>query len=275
MSDLHLGEFNCHMAGIQEVVDEVASKKNHFLINGGDSIAAILPNDKRWNSLGADLKNQLLTPKQQADAVIEIYRPAAKQGKIKAIGFGNHEYKLINTMDFGKYIAESLNVPYGGITYKFCALDRSGNLMHKFYYTHGNGCLPKGAKDPIQRKANIKAAIRRKLENTLISDCIVMSFGHTHQLEVVEPTVNDALYITDDGENHRQHYQVAADQNADYIPPDSRWYTNTGSFRKLYAPSGSHVIDYGEAAMYGPTELGCIKITVEDRKVVKVEKRKV
>jgi hypothetical protein len=147
--------------------------------------------------------------------------------------------------------------------------------MHKFYFTHGNGSLPKGAKDPIQRKANRKAAIRRKLEETGISDCIVMSFGHTHYLEVVEPTVHDALYITDDGHNHKQHYQVPSVQNADYIPPDSRWYCNTGSFRKLYTPSGSHIVDYGEVAMYGPTELGCIKITVEDRQVVKVEKRKV
>ena len=269
-SDYHRGSINHHRDGLLQLIDKVARKKNYFLTNKGDSIEAILPNDKRYATCNVEFKENLLTPADQAESLIKDFMPIRK--KIVAWGHGNHEYKLINTQDFGRYIAAQLGVPYGCVSYKFIATDKAGKIMHKFFMTHGSGSLPKGAKDPIQRMANRKAQLRRMLENTGHADCVVKSMGHTHQLLVVEPTVTDQLYLTDDGTRVKQHYNVRSAQDIDYIPPDSCWYVNTGSFLKLYTPPGSCAIGYGEIAMYGPAEMGWAEIHVQGGQVVHVEK---
>jgi hypothetical protein len=269
-SDYHYGSLNCSRDKIKEMVEMVATKKNYFLINKGDSIEAILPNDKRYASCGMDIKENLLTPIQQADAVVSDFAPI--KNKILAWGFGNHEYKLLNTMDFGRYIAAQLSVPYGTYAYKFSALDNKNNIMHKMFFTHGYGNINSSAKDDIQKLANKKASLKGKLCKSGFGDCIYMSCGHTHQLLVVEPTVEDKLYLTDDGVGIKQHYHVLTEQNASYIPTDSRWYGCSGSFLKLYSSPGSYAISYAEVGGYEPSEIGWLEVHVQDGKVCKVEK---
>lgn len=269
-SDWHLGALNCHKDAIEEMLGKIARKKNYYMMSKGDLIEAILPSDKRYACCSVDVKEGLLTPAQQADKIVSMCQPIKK--KIVAFGLGNHEYHLLNTQDFGRYIAAQLGVPYGTAAYKFIATDKIGNVYHKFFATHGRRQLPKGAKDPIQREANRKAALRRMLEETGWGDCIYMSCGHTHQLLVVEPTTTSSLYLTDSGGSIHQHFRVQGAQNRDYIPPDSRWYSNSGSFLKLYSPPGSQAIGYGEMAMFGPAEIGWIEIHVQGGQVVQVEK---
>lgn len=270
-SCLHYGALNCYREGIREIIDEVGAKRNRFLLNKGDSIDAVLPNDKRYASCAMDVKENLLTPAAQCDALVKDFLPIRKQ--ILAWGHGNHEFKLINTMDFGRYIAAQLQVPYGGVTYKFAGKDKTGATRFKMLLTHGRGMIPQGAKDPIQREANQKAWVRRKLESMGFADCVYMSMAHIHRNIVVKPTTADQLYLTDDGENIHQHYQVLAPQDAMYIPPDSRFYASTGSFLGLYSKPGSFAFGYGELAQYGPTELGCCKVIIRNHQVVDVEKR--
>jgi hypothetical protein len=269
-SDYHYGSLNCSREKIKEMVDKVATKKNYFLINKGDSIEAILPNDKRYASCGIDIKENLLTPIQQADAVVQDFMPI--KNKILGWGFGNHEYKLLNTMDFGRYIAAQLSVPYGAYAYKFTAVDNKDKLMHKMFFTHGYGNINSGSKDDIQRLANIKASLKNKLCKSGFSDCIYMSCGHTHKLVVVEPTVEGNLYLTDDGVSLHQNYHLLSPQNSPYIPPESRWYGCSGSFLKLYSTPGSYAISYAEVAGYEPSEIGWLEIHVQDGNVVNVEK---
>lgn len=269
-SDYHYGSLNCNRDKIREMINKVATKKNYFLVNKGDSIEAILPNDKRYASCSLDIKERLLSPAQQADAVVQDFMGI--KDKILAWGFGNHEYKLLNTMDFGRYIAAQLQVPYGTYAFKFAARDKAGRLMHKMYFTHGYGSINSHAKDDIQKLANRKASLRNKLCKAGFGDCIYMSCGHTHQLLVVEPTVENKLYFTDDGHDIKQHYHVLSDQAAHYIPPDSRWYGCSGSFLKLYSDPGSYAISYGEVAGFEPGEIGWLEVHVQDGNVVSVEK---
>jgi hypothetical protein len=269
-SDYHYGSLNCSRDKIKEMVDKVAQKKNYFLVNKGDSIEAILPNDKRYASCGMDIKENLLTPIQQADAVVQDFSPI--KNKIVGWGFGNHEHKLLNTMDFGRYIAAQLGVPYGTYAFKFTALDKNNKVMHKMFFTHGYGNLNSSAKDDIQKMANRKASLKQKLCKSAFSDCIYMSCGHTHQLMIVEPTVEGKLYMTDDGTSIHQHYHTLTDQKSSYIPPDSRWYGCSGSFLKLYSTPGSYAISYAEVAGYEPSEIGWLEIHVQDGDVVGVEK---
>ena len=53
---------------------------------------------------------------------------------------------------------------------------------------------------------------------------------------------------------------------------DARWYATTGSFRKMYSPSGSYATDYAEMAGYAPSEIGFVKVIVKDRQIVEVQK---
>lgn len=269
-SDYHYGSLNCSRDKIRAMVDKVATRKNHFLVNKGDSIEAILPNDKRYASCGIDVKESLLSPAQQADAVVKDFMPI--RDKIVAWGFGNHEYKLLNTMDFGRYIAAQLQVPYGTYAFKFTAMDKQQRLMHKMFFTHGYGSINSCVKDDIQKMANRKASLRHKLCKSGFGDCVYMSCGHTHQLMVVEPTAEHKLYLTDDGHGIKQHYYTLIDQRASYIPPDNRWYGCSGSFLKLYSEPGSYAISYAEVAGYEPSEIGWLEVHVQDGEVVSVEK---
>lgn len=267
-SDFHVGSPNCCEETLQEMVEMVRTTKNMYLVNKGDSIECILPNDKRY--LHSAVKDGLQSPKAQADRVIEIFQPV--RDRILAWGIGNHELKLWNTMDFGKYISDNLGTSYGAYNFKLHFLDKNGDLMFKTYHTHGMGSVHSNAKDEIQYDANRKAALKHKLVKSGHADCIYMSRGHDHQLIVVEPTVSGKLFLTDDGVGIHQKYHTAASQNAEYIPPDSRWYATTGSFRKLYSKPGLGTVDYGEVVGYAPSEIGYAKMHVEHKTLVKVEK---
>ena len=266
LSDLHLGSPNCAEETLLEVVEEIKDNPDAFVIFKGDAIEAILPNDKRY--LHSAVKDGLHSPKQQADRVVEIFKPI--YNRILAWGIGNHELKLWNTMDFGKYMADQLEAPYGAYNFKIHYQDKHGDLMFKTYHTHGMGSVHSNAKDEIQYEANRKAGLKHKLVKSGHADCIYMSRGHDHQLIVVEPTVNNKLFLTDDGEGIHQKYHAASPQNAEYISPDNRWYATTGSFRKLYSKPGLGTIDYAEVVGYAPSEIGFAKVTIVNKQIVDV-----
>lgn len=268
LSDFHVGSPNCAEETLEEVIQKISSEENSYIIFKGDAIEAILPNDKRY--MHSAVKETLQSPKQQADKVIEMFKPVKE--KVLAWGIGNHELKLWNTIDFGKYIADALEAPYGAYTFKISFVDYDNKLMFKTFHTHGMGSINSSSKDSIQYEASRKATLRHKLSKSGHSDVIYMSRGHDHQLIVVEPTIQNHLFLTDDGKSIHQHYQERSNQQASYIPPDSRWYATTGSFRKLYAASGSFAIDYGEVAGYSPSEIGYAKLIIKDKCLVDVQK---
>lgn len=263
MSDLHLGSPNCAEETLVEEIARISQDPDSFIVFKGDAIEAILPNDKRY--LHSAVHSDLASPKQQADRVIKIFEPVKK--RILAWGIGNHEMKLWNTMDFGKYIADALGCPYGAYNFKVHYYHQQ-DLMFKSYHTHGMGGLHSNAKDDIQYDANRRAQLKHKLVKSGHADCIYMSRGHDHQLIVVEPTVHNKLYLTDDGDGIHQKYSTAAAQDSDFIPPDSRWYATTGSFRKLYSRPGLQTIDYGEVVGYAPSEIGYVRLRIENGNVV-------
>lgn len=269
-SDWHLGPANCYRPGIEAMIDRIAGDANCYAVIAGDMTDAVIPSDKRYASCAMDMLTPLLTPHEQADEVIKLTRFIADQ--VVCIGIGNHEFHHTNTFDIGRYICDQLNVPYGAYSFKFVAL-HAGRPAHRFYFTHGNGNLPRGAKDPIQRLANRKAALKRKLDQSGHSDCVYMGCGHNHQLLVVEPTIDTDVMLTDDGNgNLDQSYRQHADQTTNYIPSESRWYGCSGSFLRLYSEPGSGSISYGEMRGYDPAELGWLELTVRDYKLVDVKR---
>ncbi len=269
MSDLHYGPLNHHREAVLEVIEMVRKKRNRFLWVKGDAVDAIDPSDKRFASVSVEIRNGWRNAQDHADQVIKDFEPVRK--KILAWLIGNHEYKMINTFNIGTHICKQLRVPYGGVICKFGATHK-GEVQHKFLLLHGNGSLPHGAKDPIQREANRKAALKRKLDKLGHTDCIYKSLGHNHQLLFVEPTIHNELMLTDDGKRLHQQYRYAVPQDSAYIPNDCCWYGSSGSFLKLYSDPGIGAIGYGEIAGYEPAEIGCLKGTVQGGQLVNIEK---
>lgn len=270
--DLHLGSINCNREGVRGMIAEAKARKGEvFLANLGDNIEAILPSDKRWASCAIDWQNKLMTPGDQLEWLVREFGPVAEQ--ILAWCDGNHEYKLINTLQVGKKIAAELGVPYGGVHYKFVALDGKGRVMNKAALMHGNGSLSSMAKDPIQAKANMRAKLKHKLIATGHTDCILMVQAHTHRPVVVNPTVTDEVMLTDNGKQLKQKGRHHASQKKEYIPVECRWYGCIPSFRKLYTPSGSGAIDYGEVGQYGPLKMGWLVAKYEGGELVSLKER--
>ena len=267
--DWHLGPLTCHFDGVCSVIERVAADPKAYVVLKGDLADAIAPGDKRYAHTSMDFSRLLLTPQDQSDKLIEIIRPI--KDRVLTSVIGNHEYIHINAFNSTKHICDALGIHYGAAASKVRVMV-NGKLAHKLYVTHGRGMLPSGAKDPIQREANVKAALKRKLESTGHSDCIYMSCGHFHRLIRVNPTINKETMLTDDGVELHQMKRYHGDQTDSYIPPEARFYGCSGSFLRLYSPPGSGAISYGEMAMYGPCELGWLEATIEGGRMVRLDK---
>lgn len=267
-ADFHLGSSNCHKEGIINLVKRV-KELDAIVFLKGDLFEAIIPGDKRFNLDAHDM--DLKTPDDQIEWLSTQFKDI--KDNIAVVLMGNHEYKIIHYRNMIKNFCEKLKLDYdkvyGGAICKFIATN-GGRVMHKHLLTHGNKGLPPGAKDPIQREANRKAAQKRTLEELGFADCIYSSQGHHHQLVIVEPTCENHLYLTDDGKSIKQKYRVQSKQNIDYIPPDSRWYAGTASYRKTYCKPGSKIIDYGEGK-FPPAPLGHVELEIIDGELVSVK----
>jgi hypothetical protein len=274
-SDLHWDAMGCHKAGVRKMIQFVKQENEvgnpTYLNLKGDLMEAIVPGDKRFNTLTHDMN--FPTPQVTADALIQELWDVREF--ILAIGDGNHELKLSNIMNFGKYMADKLGVPHGAYTYITEFRDEQNKKLFKTFSSHGSGRLPKGAKDPIQRLANRKAHLKRKLDATGFTDCVYRSMGHTHQLLIVEPTYKDANILTTKGGQIHQNEIPKVKQNASYIPHEQCWSANTGGFLKLYSPPGSGVTGYAEQALMEPTDLGWVEVEIAAGEIVDVKAVKV
>jgi len=267
-ADWHCGSINFYEEGVRALIKKVQRKKDHFMVLKGDLLEGISPHDKRYNLRSVDPRFK--TAQDQAEFIAELLKPISD--KIVGICIGNHELKIINIFDAIGHICRAIKLDtspeiYGAGIFKFIAMNK-GKVMHKMLFCHGRKMLPTGAKDPIQRLANQMAAQKRNLEELGHADCIYASQGHHHRLLVVNPTVENQLYLTDNGSKIKAKYRVNTAQNTEYIPPEARYFAGTGSYRKQLTDPGSGAIDYAELLQTGPAELGHVEIIVQDKAVV-------
>ena len=262
MGDLHIGSNGCHVEGIQKVIDNVASTKRSYFVSMGDNVDAVCTDDKRYHYVKGDSP----LPLQQCATAVELLKPAAK--KCLLILKGNHEDTLHRFGDITcELIAKPLGAAYGGYVSKLGVYDKHG-LIFKAYLWHGpmRGAISSKAKDYTQRQANMKASVRRYLENKA-SDCAILAMGHSHLLLLSEPAPK--LLMSDDGEKMISSYLPRPEGHETYIEPDRRWYVNTGSYLKSQILGDD---SYAEKAGYDPIELGHAEVVVEDRKIVDIRK---
>ena len=265
--DFHYGALNCSRSSIRQMIAGI--RKGDLLLLLGDLIEAITPDDKRWQTTSVAWQDKLFTPEEQAKAIIGDLKPL--KGRIPVVLAGNHEWKLFNTVNLSDQIAQGLGAVYGGAA---CVVhfDFLGCPAFRFHVAHGGWTPCSNAKDVVQADANIRAALKQKLQDQ-VGDCIAHFIGHGHRLILQPPTAHHQLYITTNktGEIH-QNYKVVPAQNAEYLHPDTRYFGMCGSFLKLYSPPGSKAIGYAEMKGMKPNEIGCLKAVIKNGQLAYVEK---
>lgn len=270
--DSQWGNIGVHESGIDRFFDAVNSEyrgcKSNYVCWMGDTIDAITIDDKRF-AFDSTLP-RLAFLRGQIDHAIS--RLGAIKKQLLVVLKGNHEHKWINIYgDIGAEIARALNCEYGEYACIPHILRRKdNNLIFRLFLHHGFGILRSNAKDSVQALANIHAALKNKLQN-LFASAAIMAMGHTHALHIVPPD-NGLQLITHDGEIQQVYPQSGAvefDYSSPLIPPEYRWYVNTGSFLRLYTPGST---GYAEMKGMRPVELGYAVACVRDCKITKIYK---
>jgi len=257
--DTHDGNSLMCRKKLDSLLDWILADKHRYFVHMGDETDAITTDDKRYSHETCDQP----IPLEQRDSVVEQYWRARR----RCIAWlnGNHNQKLARFGNITADICRALGVPYGSWTCKLRLHDKQGQIL-KMFLTHGfRGTINSNAKDHMQRAANLKAGMRRKLENKA-ADCLLMAMGHTHKLMVAEPARR--LILGDDGTAITQNYLAAGRGDEPYIEPDARWYVNTGTFLGLYQIG---VDSYAEQAGYDPNELGYAVARIRHRRLIAVE----
>lgn len=270
--DTHLGNSHVSHSGLHRVIDmvncEYVGCTANYAVHFGDAIESILVNDPRYRpdnckDLYEDDRRKFPTVFKQMDDAEGLLKPI--RGNLVTILKGNHEDKLWAVGNITRRITDTLKVPYGSFACKVAFHDKRGNLLFKGFFEHGRKSISSTADDPRRREENMRLILKRQLKEKA-GDCVLMAKGHTHRLLVVDPTPR--LYLRDDGHEIKDSYTQAAHTDR-YIPPDDRWYVNTGGFMRLYKAGEE---SYAELADYDPMELGFAIVRVRDRVIQGIDK---
>lgn len=270
--DTQWGNVGTHERGLDKMFEAIHSEyrgcRANYAVHMGDHIEGIVVGDKRFAF--DQLKPKKYFLRAQIDHAIN--RERELRGKQLLLLNGNHEHIWSNTYgDICAEIADGVGCAYG-MRAAVMRLERkkNGRPIGRVFVHHGAGRLTSNAKDSVQRMANMMAQLKLRLQG-MFDGAALMVMGHTHQLLVVPPDNAVKMIAYRDGEL-RQAYPlqddaIIIDQTASYIPPEFRWYVNTGSFLRGYSEDG---VSYAEAAMLRPVEIGYCVAAYRGAKLVKV-----
>lgn len=178
LSDWHLGDVNCKVNDIKEIVESIAKNKNAYALINGDIV------NNAIKSSVSDIYGEKLSPMEQIDMAYEILKPI--KDKILGITSGNHENRSYKDsgVDLTAFLAAKLGVidrydPIATAIYlrvgeKNQAAtgkpDAKRQICYKIYMTHGSsGGRTEGSK--------INSLVR--LQSIIDADIYIHS--HTHQ----------------------------------------------------------------------------------------------
>ncbi len=257
---------------LKECVNYIMDKPNRYCIHMGDAIEAFWIEDKRYEK-----ETCISPPLEQMRNFRKVIEPLTNEGRMLVYLMGNHELAFQKKGgNITQFICEEIQKEtrrpfpyYGTYSAKVDLQDKNGPQF-KLFVTHGRKTINSVSPDPGTRRSIMEKALQRHLE-FIFGDCLVMAKGHAHKLlvRVPEPT----LYLsTSKGKIHQNYTKAGSGARDSYIPPENRWYACTGSFLRAYSLG---VSTYSEIAEYPPAELGYIKVIVQDREVIDVQKVKV
>lgn len=106
ISDMHVGSKEFDVDKLKQLVDEIASEPNRFVMLGGD-----LADNATRSSVG-DIFSATIPPREQPTVVADLLRPIAD--RILAVVAGNHCWRTVKDTDLDPMamIAAKLNVEH-------------------------------------------------------------------------------------------------------------------------------------------------------------------
>jgi len=266
-SDWHIGSKSFAYDALEEQVSWLMASPKRYVIFNGDLIEGKPTKSKHFDP--DSLEPEMATAHAQVDFAKPYLKKLADKKKILAFGYGNHDLYLKPDYDWMRELSEAVGIrdKLGGYQ---TWIDLTKDL--RVFMFHGRRSLPRGAKDPVQRKANRLAWLKRELES-LASSCHVMVHSHVHWLAVLEPI--EQVSLLNYGKDVKRHSHVQPEgtieidgQSIPYVPKESRWYCCSGTLRK----SGSFdYIDYSEISGYPPSAIGWLKMSVRGGRCENIE----
>lgn len=254
---------------IDQIIDEVLTVKNTYIVHHGDWAEAMLIDDPRYNPEA----DEQYSPLKQYQKIKKEIRPIRK--KFLAAMYGNHDKRLFK---FGNLVRdylcsdeeETVSIPYGTFACKIVVKNK-GNVSYKIFATHGRKSISSAADDPARQKVNRKLILKRHLKNKA-GDCLFMTKGHNHQLIRLTPA--ETLYLTNEGKKLLQNYTGDWNLHSGFVHPDYRFYAGVGCAYRTFADPALKVptSSYAEESDYDPVELGYIRAVIRGPRVIAFEK---
>jgi predicted MPP superfamily phosphohydrolase len=170
LADLHIGDKNCNMDLINNLINGVKNTPNRYAVLIGDLMNTAIAGSK------SDVYNEILTPQEQLEKCVDLLKPI--KNKILAIVPGNHEERITRQIGFDvplelahRLDLESMYNPTSALVFvKFGhGKATAAPLTYVLYLNHGHGGgrRPGGKLNSLQDYALIVDA-----------DCYIV--GHTH-----------------------------------------------------------------------------------------------
>ncbi len=174
LADLHIGDPQHLRSIVEKWTKKILETPGYYCILGGDLM------DTATRTSVGDVYSSTLTPMQQLQECVRLFKPLADAGKILAVTTGNHEERISRQegVDMTRLMCEQL-----GISDRYCEtslllfirVSSSGEGCEKadcsytVYINHGNGGgkRPGGKINSLEDYAKIVDA-----------DCYIV--GHTH-----------------------------------------------------------------------------------------------
>lgn len=270
LSDFHIGSVLFSYNAFDKMKELINSKYRGCGINkaflGGDLIEAISVDDRRFDPhfQGAAF------PGLQIEEAIKLFKPISH--KIVVSLWGNHEFAVMRYEDVLRRFLNELNkvkrtnIIYGGFN---CIVEfyqkNTNNLMFRHFGTHGRKLINSAADDIKRRKTNMKLILKRHLKDR-VGHCVLMTKAHTHRCLIARPA-REEYWADNDG--FLDTYRIYTEQNLDFIPPDERWYVNTGCFMK---PWNLGIDGYGERAEYSAIPPAFAIVCIREGKIVEIDR---
>ena len=259
-SDWHTGSRAFHKEAAKAIVERVGDEKA-YLTFGGDAIEGKTVDSPHFNPSSLNDGETIIDA--QMRSFVEMLKPI--RDRVLLIQTGNHELYLSKNINIVRIMCEMLGRPEIQGDYQTW-LKLNGVTMH---FWDGRPSLPRGAKDPIQREANQKAWLKNKLA-PLSGSSHAQYMAHTHACMIVSPIDQYALLNSGADVKGKSFREQPRDVNGDeWVPPDARWYVNTGTLRRS---GGFGYEDYAEIAGFPPMPIACTKTIIREDRIRDIQK---
>ena len=189
IGDTHIGEEQADIQSVKDVIKYVLEKDNRYVILNGDLMNIALKNSK------SDVYADRMKPSQQLDYVARLFEPLAINGRILAMGTGNHEDRVAKETDFdiSYLLAKELGIEKRYADNSFVLFVKFGKShssresrtkknVYSFFVWHGagGGNLSGGKLNRVMR-----------MGDTVVCDVYIMNHVHDAMLKT------QPIYMTD------------------------------------------------------------------------------